>query len=88
MKKLVAAYFKEAQWLNANYIPKCEEYMKNGVVTSTGTMYGIISLVVMEEIITKEAFEWLANEPLILRAASTICRLMDDMADHEVSITI
>nr|XP_009793511.1 PREDICTED: (E,E)-germacrene B synthase-like [Nicotiana sylvestris] len=47
-------------------------------------MYGIISLVVMEEIITKEAFEWLANEPLILRAASTICRLMDDMADHEV----
>ncbi|XP_070011818.1 sesquiterpene synthase 12-like isoform X3 [Nicotiana tabacum] len=84
MKKLVAAYFKEAQWLNANYIPKCEEYMKNGVVTSTGTMYGIISLVVMEEIITKEAFEWLANEPLILRAASTICRLMDDMADHEV----
>ncbi|NP_001289542.1 sesquiterpene synthase 12-like [Nicotiana tabacum] len=84
MKKVAEVYFKEAEWLNANYIPKCEEYMKNGLVSSTGPMYGIISLVVMEEIITKEAFEWLTNEPLILRAASTICRLMDDMADHEV----
>nr|AAL25826.1 cyclase [Nicotiana tabacum] len=84
MKKLVAAYFKEVEWLNANYIPKCEEYMKNGVVSCTGRCMEQFALVVIEEIITKEAFEWLANEPLIPRAASTICRLMDDIVDHEV----
>ncbi|KAG5601129.1 hypothetical protein H5410_032499 [Solanum commersonii] len=28
-KKLTAAYMKESDWLNAGYIPKCDEYMKN-----------------------------------------------------------
>ncbi|XP_055830648.1 sesquiterpene synthase 9-like [Solanum dulcamara] len=84
MKKLVRAYFKEAQWLNdGNYIPKYEEHMENSLVTA-GYMMGITScLVGMEEFIPKETFEWLMNEPLIVRASSLISRAMDDIVGHE-----
>ncbi|PHU14550.1 (-)-germacrene D synthase [Capsicum chinense] len=84
MKKLVKAYFKEAQWLNAGYTPKCEEYMKNGNVSCICMMLSTSSVVLMEEFITKEIFEWMINEPLIVRASSAINRFMDDMGGHEV----
>ncbi|XP_049344246.1 terpene synthase 9-like [Solanum verrucosum] len=85
VKKLVRAYFKEAQWLNdANYIPKYEEHMDNSLV-SCGYMMGATNcLVGVEEFISKDTFEWLMNEPLIVRAASLICRAMDDIVGHEV----
>ncbi|XP_015078050.1 (E,E)-germacrene B synthase [Solanum pennellii] len=85
MKKLVRAYFKEAQWLNDdNHIPKYEEHMENAIV-SLGYMMGATNcLVGMEEFISKETFEWLMNEPVIVRASSLIGRAMDDIVGHEV----
>ncbi|XP_019265606.1 PREDICTED: germacrene C synthase-like isoform X2 [Nicotiana attenuata] len=82
MKKVARAFFKEAEWLNAGYIPKCVEYMKNANITTTCMMGATISLALMEEPITKETFEWIINEPLILRASSTINRLKDDCIGH------
>uniref|UniRef100_M1AZX2 Caryophyllene/alpha-humulene synthase n=1 Tax=Solanum tuberosum TaxID=4113 RepID=M1AZX2_SOLTU len=87
MKKLVSAYFKEAQWLDAGYIPKCEEHLENALVSSGCLMATTFSLVGMEEFIPKQTYEWLMNEPLIVRAFSMICRAMDDIIGHEVSIT-
>ncbi|KAF3631445.1 (E,E)-germacrene B synthase [Capsicum annuum] len=84
MKKLVRAFFKEAQWLNAGHIPKCEEYMKNANVTTTCMMAATTSLSFMEETIAKEIFEWLINEPLILRASSAINRLKGDIIGHDL----
>lgn len=85
MKKLARAYFKEAGWLNAGYIPHCDEYIKNGIVSTTFMSLGTTSLIGMEELISQDIFEWITNEPSIVRASSTICRLMDDISDHEVS---
>ncbi|KAL3334817.1 hypothetical protein AABB24_031168 [Solanum stoloniferum] len=85
MKKLVRAYFKEAQWLNdANYIPKYEEHMENSLVSAGYMMGSTTSLIGMEEFVSKETFEWLMNEPLIVRASSLISRAMDDIVGHEV----
>ncbi|KAG5601078.1 hypothetical protein H5410_032448 [Solanum commersonii] len=85
MKKLVRAYFKEAQWLNdANYIPKYEEHMENSLVSAAYMMGSTTSLIGMEEFIFKQTFEWLMNEPLIVRASSLISRAMDDIVGHEV----
>nr|XP_033508466.1 germacrene C synthase-like isoform X2 [Nicotiana tomentosiformis] len=42
------------------------------------------SLVFMEESIAKETFEWMINEPLILRASSTINRLKGDCIGHNL----
>ncbi|WMV34394.1 hypothetical protein MTR67_027779 [Solanum verrucosum] len=83
MKKLVRAYFKEAQWLDAHYIPKCEEHMKNALVSCGYMMAATTSLIGIDEFISTQTFEWIINEPLIVRAASIINRGMDDIIGHE-----
>ncbi|KAH0640640.1 hypothetical protein KY285_037226 [Solanum tuberosum] len=83
MKKVARAYLKEALWLNDVYIPKCEEYMKVAIVSTTVIMAATTFLCVMEENITKETFEWVINEPLILRASSVIGRLKDDINTND-----
>ncbi|KAG5601243.1 hypothetical protein H5410_032613 [Solanum commersonii] len=84
IKKIVRAYFKEAQWLNdANYIPKYEEHMEISLVIAGYMMGATNCLVGVEEFISKDTFEWLMNEPLIVRAASLISRAMDDIVGHE-----
>lgn len=84
MNKLVRSYLKEAHWFHSGYVPTMEEYMNVALVTSGYMMLPTHSFVGMDgNLINKAVFEWAVNEPLIVRAASTICRLMDDMAGHE-----
>lgn len=85
-KKLTAAYMKESEWLNAGYIPKCDEYMKNAVITATCMLYVTNGLVGIEELhMTKENIDWLTNGLLVARSAAAICRCLDDISDHEVN---
>ncbi|KAG8387544.1 hypothetical protein BUALT_Bualt02G0032200 [Buddleja alternifolia] len=72
MKKLVKAYFQKAKCLCNNYIPTMEEYMMVGLVSSTYMVLPTTSLVGMGSLVTKETFEWISNEPLIIRASSAI----------------
>lgn len=83
MKKLVRTYFKEAEWSNAGYIPKYKEHLENSLVSAGYMMLATNCLVGMEEFIPKETFEWLMNEPLIVRASSFIARAMNDIVGHE-----
>ena len=50
-------------------------------------MLTITSFVAMGDIATKEAFDWVSNDPKMVRASSIVCRLMDDIVSHEVLIT-
>ncbi|KAL2529707.1 germacrene-D synthase-like [Forsythia ovata] len=86
MKKLVRAYFKEAKWTYDGYVPTIEKYMKVALVSGAYMMLSTSSLVGMGELATKEAFEWISSEPLLVRASSIICRLMDDMVGHGPSV--
>ncbi|KAL6316968.1 hypothetical protein AAG906_024506 [Vitis piasezkii] len=79
----VRAYFNEAKWLHGEYVPTVEEYMGVALVSCDVPMFTIISFVGMGFIATKEAFDWVLNDPKIVRACSTIIRLMDDMASHK-----
>ncbi|KAL2505298.1 Alpha-humulene/(-)-(E)-beta-caryophyllene synthase [Abeliophyllum distichum] len=82
IKKIVRAYFKEAKWTYDGYVPTIEEYMKVALVSCGYMMLSTSSLVGMGELATKEAFEWISSEPLLVRASSIICRLMNDMVGH------
>ncbi|KAK9269516.1 hypothetical protein L1049_001291 [Liquidambar formosana] len=82
MKILVRAYFAEAKWCSEQYVPTMEEYMHVALVTSGSYMLATTSFVGMGDIVTKETFEWMFNEPEIAKASSIICRLMDDMVSH------
>ncbi|KAH7860923.1 hypothetical protein Vadar_019579 [Vaccinium darrowii] len=83
MKNLVRAYFEEAKWFHEGYVPSMEEYMRVALVTGAYKMLATTSFVGMGDLVTKEAFEWVSSDPLIVEAASVICRLMDDMAGHK-----
>ncbi|XP_027774336.1 probable terpene synthase 3 [Solanum pennellii] len=87
MKKLVRAYFQEAKWYHGNTVPKMEEeYMKNGIQTSTIPTLATASWLGMDDEATKEAFEWITTEPPILVASSNIARLLNDIVSHEREI--
>ncbi|KAH7861221.1 hypothetical protein Vadar_023293 [Vaccinium darrowii] len=83
MKNLVRAYFEEAKWFHEGYVPSMEEYMRVALVTGAYKMLATTSFVGMGDLVSKEAFEWVSSDPLIVEAASVICRLMDDMAGHK-----
>ena len=84
MKGSVRAYFNEAKWLHGEYVQTVEEYMGIALVSYDVPMFTIICFVGMGMIATKKAFDWAVNGPKIVRACSTIIRLMDDMASHKV----
>ena len=86
MKKLVKGYLQEAIWFHNGYVPKVEEHMKVALVTGAYMMLATTSMVGMGDSLTTQTFDWVTNEPLIVRATSVIGRLMDDMAGHEVYI--
>ncbi|KAK7312915.1 hypothetical protein VNO77_37159 [Canavalia gladiata] len=83
MKILVQAYFDEAKWYNSNYIPTLEEYMDVALVSSAYRMLTAIAFVGMGCIATEDVFQWLTNNPKIVKASTIICRLMDDTVSNE-----
>ncbi|KAI8552711.1 hypothetical protein RHMOL_Rhmol06G0287800 [Rhododendron molle] len=83
MKNLIRVYFEEAKWCHEGYVSSIEEYMRVALVTGAYKMLATTSLVGMGDLVTEESFKWVSSDPLILEAASVICRLMDDMAGHK-----
>uniref|UniRef100_A0A2C9UAV1 (+)-delta-cadinene synthase n=1 Tax=Manihot esculenta TaxID=3983 RepID=A0A2C9UAV1_MANES len=83
MKRLVQVYLVEAKWFNKNYTPTVDEYMSNALLSCGYPLLAITAFVGMVDIATTEALDWASNDPKILRAASMICRLMDDIVSHE-----
>ncbi|XP_042066776.1 (-)-5-epieremophilene synthase STPS3-like isoform X2 [Salvia splendens] len=83
LKELVSGYLVEAKWFIKGYLPPFEEYLSNGLVTSTYHYLTATSYLGMGSA-RKEDFEWLSKEPKMLVAALKICRLVDDAASYEV----
>ncbi|KAJ9676221.1 hypothetical protein PVL29_024961 [Vitis rotundifolia] len=83
MKNQVRAYFAEAKWLHEEHRPTIEEYMRVAVVSSGYCLIATTSLVGMGERATKEAFDWVTNDPKIMSSSSLIARLMDDIRSHK-----
>ncbi|KAG9457175.1 hypothetical protein H6P81_001683 [Aristolochia fimbriata] len=83
IKSLTSAYLKEAQWFFSDYVPTVEEYMSVALVTSAYQVLTVASFVGMDEVATKEVFDWAMGNPKIIKAASTVCRLLDDIHSHK-----
>jgi len=76
----------EARWLNKNYIPTTEEYMSISRISCCSTLLILTSYFGMGDKVTENIFNWLTNEPIIANAATTICRVMDEIVSSEVFI--
>ncbi|GLU07984.1 hypothetical protein SLE2022_249200 [Rubroshorea leprosula] len=79
IKRVAKAYLVESKWREEGYVPLLEEYMKNALISSSYPMVATNSYVGMGNVASKEAFEWISNDPKILMASAIICRLMNDI---------
>ncbi|TMW98623.1 hypothetical protein EJD97_003794 [Solanum chilense] len=86
MQKLLRAYFKEAKWYHEKVVPTMEQYIKNGIPSSTYLLLATTSWLGMGDVATKDAFDWISNEPTILVASSIIARLLNDLVTHEIEV--
>jgi (-)-germacrene D synthase len=77
----------EARWLNNNYKPTLEEYIRVSIQSSG---YGLVTttcyLGMGGDIATEDIFKWVGTVPKAINAAIVICRLMDDLVSNEVYI--
>ena len=78
------AYFAEAKLLPEECIPRIEEYMDVALIGVGYIGLATTSLVVIGDIATKEAFDWLTINPKIMSSSSLIARLMDNIKSHKV----
>nr|UIC71710.1 TPS [Amomum dealbatum] len=83
VKALSRSYFLEAKWGIEKYVPTLEEHLNNSLITCGYRVLTCASYVGMGQVATKEAFEWVAGFPKILKASSLICRLVDDIMSHK-----
>ncbi|KAK9152042.1 hypothetical protein Syun_010351 [Stephania yunnanensis] len=80
---LVRAYLVEAKWYSESQMPRLDDYISNGLVSSAYYSLIIASLVGMGNIISKEGFEWVMDAPKPLRSSSLIARLFNDVTSHQ-----
>ncbi|CAL1367269.1 unnamed protein product [Linum trigynum] len=81
----VRLYLEEEKRTDKDYVATVEEYRQ---VSSLTTCYEWITYSAFcgfgDDLVSKDAFEWLLSEPTMLIAATDQCRLQDDIADHLV----
>ncbi|GJW38224.1 germacrene A synthase [Tanacetum coccineum] len=82
--ELATAYFQEAEWRHSGHLPSFQEYMKNGLVTSTYNCFARSAVVGMGTIVTEEVFAWYESHPKILQASGLIGRLHNDVFTFKV----
>ncbi|URE19086.1 hypothetical protein MUK42_04307 [Musa troglodytarum] len=87
MKGLSRSYLKENKWAIKHYVPKLEEHMQISLISSAYPMLVCASFVGMGEVATKEAFEWVASFPKIVKASALIARIANDFVSHELEQT-
>ncbi|KAK1366869.1 hypothetical protein POM88_042430 [Heracleum sosnowskyi] len=78
-KRLTRSYQQEAKWFQISYFPTFEEYMSVACVSDGLKMLAVTSSVLMGNIATREAFEWMSKDPSILRAISVILRAIFEL---------
>ncbi|KAK9674403.1 hypothetical protein RND81_12G230100 [Saponaria officinalis] len=84
MKRQVKAYLDEAKWLVTKKVPSIEEYMTVATASTGYPLMAVVSLVGMQQVVTKDPFLWLKSEPDVLQSVYRLCRVMDDVVSHQV----
>ncbi|KFK38811.1 hypothetical protein AALP_AA3G163300 [Arabis alpina] len=85
-KILVKAYEEIAKWARTGHISTFDEYMKVGLITGAMGDYVAFSLIGMEDINEKEAFNWLNSKPLIIKTLNAMFRLANDVGTYETEM--
>lgn len=78
------AFLQEAKWFASGHVPKCDEYMKNAIV-STGVHVALAhAFYSMGQGITEETVSLMDDFPTIVHSTATILRMCDDLEGDRV----
>ncbi|XP_044335862.1 alpha-terpineol synthase, chloroplastic [Triticum aestivum] len=81
---LVRNYNKEVKMREENFIPRSvEEHLQVSARTCACHLLACTSLVGMDDIATKDSFEWISTVPKIVQKLCIIVRLLDDIMTYE-----
>lgn len=84
MKRQCRVYFAEAKWFHGGHLPTMEQYMKVAIVSTCYYLFAPTCFLGMEVEASKEAFQWVESDPLLLKATGVIGRLMNDITSRKV----
>lgn len=90
IKKVSECMLQEVVWREEGTVPSLYQHLSGTTITTFYWALACISFVGMskDEESNKEIFQWVHGFPTIIMNACMICRLMDDIVDHEVIINI
>ncbi|KAL6179369.1 hypothetical protein ACLB2K_050884 [Fragaria x ananassa] len=83
MKLQARSYYLEAKWFHQKYMPTMDEYIALSSLTSGYPLLITTTFVTMEEITTRDPFDWLATYPKSVKGSAVVARLMDDLVSHK-----
>ncbi|KAK7362995.1 hypothetical protein VNO77_05120 [Canavalia gladiata] len=84
--RLCNAFLEEAKWFASGHVPKAEEYLKNGIVSTGAHVMLVHSFFLMGQGITEETAILMDDFPSLVSSTATILRLCDDVeGDKDVS---
>ncbi|XP_027920567.1 (3S,6E)-nerolidol synthase 1-like [Vigna unguiculata] len=82
---LINAFLEEAKWFRSGHVPKTEEYLKNGIVSTGVHMILVHAFFFIGEGITEETVAVMEGLPTLISTTATILRLCDDLeGDQDV----
>lgn len=85
LKRLVQAYTKELKWRDEDYMPKTlEEHFEVSMRSSGGFTLAAASFVGMDDIATKDIFEWILSYPSLFKTFDIFVRLSNDIVSNKV----
>ncbi|KAI3742976.1 hypothetical protein L1987_60676 [Smallanthus sonchifolius] len=80
---LCDAFLVEAKWFASEHIPKSEEYLKNGIVSSGVQVFLVHMFFLLGDGSTKENANLIDNNHGIVSSVSKILRLSDDLESEQ-----
>nr|A0A142BX70.1 RecName: Full=Sesquiterpene synthase TPS1; AltName: Full=Beta-caryophyllene synthase; AltName: Full=Beta-copaene synthase; AltName: Full=Germacrene D synthase; AltName: Full=Terpene synthase 1; Short=XsTPS1 [Xanthium strumarium]AMP42987.1 germacrene D [Xanthium strumarium] len=83
LKELSRNYMIEAKWTNEGYEPTLKEHETVSFITAGYQMLTPSSFVGMGETVTEEPFKWALTFPPLIKSASVVSRIMDDIIGHK-----
>ncbi|TKY71583.1 (3S,6E)-nerolidol synthase 1 [Spatholobus suberectus] len=77
--QLLNAFLEEAHWLNSGHLPRSEEYLNNGIVSTGVHVVLVHAFFLLDQSINKEIVAIIDNFPEIIHSVAKILRLSDDL---------
>ncbi|TKW24719.1 hypothetical protein SEVIR_3G068100v4 [Setaria viridis] len=84
IEDLVRSFSMEVKMLEEGYIPESvEEHLQVSIRTGGCPLLSCASFIGMNDVATKDCFNWVSSVPNMVKALSRILRLLDDLQSYE-----